>query len=44
LTVAGVNPTAIKQHAWNAKVIHVFDPEGNRIEFWAKDLSNNKSI
>ncbi|MEH6446623.1 MAG: VOC family protein [Oceanospirillaceae bacterium] len=37
LTAADVNPTAIKQHAWNAKVIHIFDPEGTRIEFWAKD-------
>jgi uncharacterized glyoxalase superfamily protein PhnB len=34
LKEAGVNPTAIKDHAWGAKVVHVFDPEGNRIEFW----------
>lgn len=37
LIAVDANPTAIKHHAWNAKVIHIFDPEGNRIEFWAKD-------
>lgn len=30
----GMNPTAIKNHAWNAKVFHFYDPEGNRLEIW----------
>ncbi len=34
LEKAGVNPTPVKNHAWGAKIIHVYDPEGNRIEFW----------
>ena len=34
LTEAGLNPTPIKNHAWGARVIHIYDPEGNRLEFW----------
>jgi uncharacterized glyoxalase superfamily protein PhnB len=30
----GLTPTAIKEHPWNASVFFLFDPEGNRIEFW----------
>lgn len=32
--MAGLNPTAIRQHPWNARVFHLFDPEGHRIEMW----------
>lgn len=38
LKEAGVNPGEIKKHAWGAKIIHVFDPEGNRIEFWSQNI------
>lgn len=31
---AGLNPTALKQ-VWGAEAFYVFDPEGNRIEFWS---------
>lgn len=31
-----IKTTAIKKHPWNAKVFYLFDPEGNRIEFWQK--------
>jgi predicted enzyme related to lactoylglutathione lyase len=31
---AGLEPTAIKE-IWGAKAFYVFDPEGNRIEFWS---------
>ena len=31
---AGLNPTRIKKHAWNARVFYLFDPEGHRIEIW----------
>ena len=31
---AGLNPTAIKE-VWGAKAFYIFDPEGNRIEFWS---------
>ena len=34
LIETGCNPSLIKDHAWGAKVIHVYDPEGNRLEFW----------
>lgn len=31
---ASLNPTEVKK-IWGAKVFYVFDPEGNRIEFWS---------
>ena len=31
---AGLTPTALKE-VWGARVFYVFDPEGNRIEFWS---------
>ena len=34
LEEAGVGPTEVKDHAWGARVMHAFDPEGTRIEFW----------
>lgn len=33
---AGINPTAIRAHPWNARVFYFFDPEGHRIEIWQK--------
>ncbi len=30
----GLKPTAIKRHPWDARIFHVFDPEGHRIEIW----------
>jgi predicted enzyme related to lactoylglutathione lyase len=38
LTELGLNPPLIKNHSWGAKIIHVYDPEGNRIEFWASNI------
>lgn len=38
LTEAGLNPTPIKDHAWGARVIHIYDPEGNRLEFWTPNI------
>jgi catechol-2,3-dioxygenase len=34
LKKAGLNPTEVKE-VWSAKAFYVFDPEGNRIEFWS---------
>ena len=34
LEKAGLEPTAVKE-IWGAKAFYVFDPEGNRIEFWS---------
>ena len=34
LIEAGVMATPIKE-IWGAKVIYVYDPEGNRLEFWS---------
>jgi len=31
---AGLNPTRIRKHAWNARVFYLFDPERQRIEIW----------
>jgi predicted enzyme related to lactoylglutathione lyase len=31
---AGLKPTAIKTHNWNAYIFYIFDPEGHRLEFW----------
>ena len=31
----GFAGSAISDHSWGAQVIHIFDPEGNRVEFWA---------
>ena len=30
----GLKPTGIGRHAWDAKVFHLLDPEGNRLEVW----------
>ena len=35
LKKAGLNPTAVRNHPWGAKVTYVYDPEGNRLEFWS---------
>jgi len=31
---AGLKPTAIRRHPWDARVFHLFDPERHRIEIW----------
>jgi len=31
---AGLNPTTIKRHPWDAFVFYLFDPEGHRLEIW----------
>jgi len=31
---AGLNPTTIERHPWNAFVFYLFDPEGHRLEVW----------
>ena len=31
---AGLKPTDIKVHNWNAYTFYLFDPEGHRLEFW----------
>jgi catechol 2,3-dioxygenase-like lactoylglutathione lyase family enzyme len=30
----GLSPTPVKE-LWGAKVTYLFDPEGNRVEFWS---------
>ena len=37
LCASGIEPLPIKHHPWGADVFHVFDPEGNRLEFWCPD-------
>jgi predicted enzyme related to lactoylglutathione lyase len=36
LEEAGLHPPAIRDHAWRARVFFIYDPEGNRIEFWSQ--------
>jgi len=35
LSAAGLQPPPIREHPWGARVIHIYDPEGHRLEFWA---------
>jgi uncharacterized glyoxalase superfamily protein PhnB len=35
LLETGLRPLQIKNHSWGAEVFHIFDPEGNRVEFWS---------
>jgi predicted enzyme related to lactoylglutathione lyase len=32
---SGLNPTAVKE-IWKSRLFYIYDPEGNRIEFWSK--------
>ena len=41
LIESGLNPSLIKHHSWGAKVVHLFDPEGNRIEFWSPNIESD---
>ncbi|MDX1521579.1 MAG: VOC family protein [Anaerolineae bacterium] len=34
LVQAGLEPTAIKE-LWGSNVLYLYDPEGNRLEFWS---------
>ncbi len=34
LNGAGLVPSPIKHHPWNARVFYLVDPEGHRIEIW----------
>jgi catechol 2,3-dioxygenase-like lactoylglutathione lyase family enzyme len=34
--ISKLKPTSIKKHSWDARIFHLFDPEGHRIEFWEK--------
>lgn len=38
LTDIGLSPTAIRTQIMGGDVFYVFDPEGNRIEFWSPSL------
>ncbi|OMH29198.1 hypothetical protein BGP75_20530 [Motiliproteus sp. MSK22-1] len=35
LVAQELNPTPIIDHKWGARVIHVLDPEGHRLEYWS---------
>lgn len=36
LVKMGLEDVRVKEHSWGAQVIHVYDPEGNRVEFWVR--------
>ncbi len=44
LQKAKLKPTPIKDHHWGAKVIYIYDPEGNRLEFWSPLLQNQERM
>ncbi|WP_035255458.1 VOC family protein [Desulfatiglans anilini] len=31
---AGLKPTALRRHPWDARVFYLVDPEGHRVEIW----------
>ncbi len=31
----GLHPLPVADHSWGARVFYLFDPEGNRLEFWS---------
>ena len=35
LVEAGLKPPPVRDHPWGARIIHVHDPEGHRLEFWS---------
>lgn len=35
LAARGLDPGRVEQHSWGADVFYVWDPDGNRLEFWA---------
>lgn len=37
----GLEDSVIKDHPWGAQVIHIHDPEGNRVEFWTSNKKLN---
>ncbi len=36
LQAMGLNPPGIREHPWGGRVVYIFDPEGNRLEFWSQ--------
>ena len=38
INTRALNPTKITNHPWNARVFHLFDPEGHRIEVWESTI------
>lgn len=41
LSKAGLNPPPIEDYVWGAKAIHIYDPEGNWLEFWSPNMKRN---
>ncbi|WP_379866512.1 VOC family protein [Marinobacter sp. M5B] len=44
LNEVGLSPSPIKYHSWGARVIHIHDPEGNRIEFWSVNIGVEEAL
>jgi predicted enzyme related to lactoylglutathione lyase len=40
LEEAGISPAPVKDHPWGARVIYIYDPEGNRLEFWSPNIKS----
>ena len=36
----GLTPTEVKTHPWSARLFHIFDPEGHRVEMWQSTVSD----
>lgn len=35
LAARGLDPGGVEKHPWGADVFYLWDPDGNRVEFWA---------
>jgi catechol-2,3-dioxygenase len=44
LKKAELNPTPISDHTWGAKVMYIYDPEGNRLEFWSQNTETEYTV
>lgn len=33
----GIKPGSVMDHPWFSRCFYIFDPEGNRIEFWSEN-------
>ena len=40
---SGLQPTDIRRHPWQARLFHIFDPDGNRPEVW-QSTADDRSL
>ncbi|MCF8069503.1 MAG: VOC family protein [Desulfobacterales bacterium] len=40
----GLNPEPVKDNAWRIRFFYIYDPEGNRLEYWSSNIKFEKTI